>query len=195
MSYHLWSQKSLLYLRLTLDFLPLKLFIWLALFLRPQPSPSAAQYLTIPGSNGTGQLGLYLHSPPPIEGAANPTPKPVHISFHGGGFTCPLYGFDARFCFLVAKDAGCYVVDAEYRLAPDYPFPAGYDDATRVLQWIALGGFSAGGNLALALAETVQEPVKGVVAFYPPVDATLPYRFKSPPPAMALPAGRARCSL
>jgi len=189
------SAKLWLYLRLKAHYLPLQFFIGLMLWGRPytQPMPANVSHLTISGPGGRGILALYLHSP------ASDTngPKPVHINFHGGAFTLPLHSINQRFCIQVCKDLGSCVVDADYQLAPDNPWPAAYDDARRVLDWvraneggifdpekITIGEFSAGANLALAIAGTAQPgEIKGVVTFYPAVDATVSYASKPAPPA------------
>ncbi len=86
--------------------------------------------------------------------------------FHGGGFTNgDLDSHDALACAL-ALESGCAVVAVDYRVLPDHPFPAAFDDAVAVLRWlpawcdelglarerIAAGGDSSGANLAMAAA-------------------------------------------
>ena len=93
-------------------------------------------------------------------------PTPLLVFFHGGGFT---YGgldtHDAP-CRLLAERAGVRVLAVDYRLAPEHPFPAAYDDAVASFRWVvanaeslgadparlAVGGDSAGGNLAAVVA-------------------------------------------
>ncbi|KZO93578.1 alpha/beta-hydrolase [Calocera viscosa TUFC12733] len=198
MSVLTWLKKTLLYVSLKLHFLRTNAPVRLFLSLRLRRSPTAARYLTIRGPSGS-KLGIYLHSPPPSSGDSTSNvkagPKPVHINYHGGGFCLPLHGIDTRFCALIARELECYVVDADYRMAPDHPFPAAYEDAAHVLDWvranegglfdtsrITLGGFSAGANLALAVAGNSEQPVQGVVAFYPPTDFTVLYAEKAAPP-------------
>lgn len=98
---------------------------------------------------------------PPGEG-----PFPILLNFHGGGWvTGSVAGDDLR-CQRLTMAAGCIMISVEYRLAPEHPFPAGLDDCysaflwahknARALgghpDWIAVGGASAGGNLAAAVA-------------------------------------------
>ena len=113
--------------------------------------------------------------------------SPVLLFFHGGGF---VYGgldsHDAS-CRVLAEGAGCRVLAIDYRLAPEAPFPAAYDDALTALRWlaknadsigadadkIAVGGDSAGGNLAAAVAQAaVLEglPVAFQLLVYPATD-------------------------
>jgi len=100
----------------------------------------------------------------------------------------PALGTHREYCSLVAARTQCLVLDADYRKAPEHPFPAAIQDAEDVINYleanpnqydptnIFLSGFSAGGNLALVTA-SVQGPkrIKGVIAFYPVVDLTRPH--------------------
>ncbi|MEJ6011165.1 alpha/beta hydrolase [Novosphingobium aquae] len=92
-------------------------------------------------------------------------PLPLLVFLHGGGWMLgDLETHDAMHRHLAAR-AGCAVLAVGYRLAPEYPFPAGLDDAATALAWarreaaglrcdptrIALGGESAGSNLTAAM--------------------------------------------
>lgn len=91
---------------------------------------------------------------------------PVLVFFHGGGFVLgALADFDA-FCSVLAEGARCLVVSVGYRLAPEARHPAAVEDAVAAVHWvachsseiggdpdrIAVGGDSAGGNLAVVSA-------------------------------------------
>lgn len=92
--------------------------------------------------------------------------SPALIWMHPGGFVIGNIALDDLLCRQIAKDVGCRVISVEYRLAPENPYPAALDDCFAVLQWvgaqspalgvdpkrIAVGGSSAGGGLAAALA-------------------------------------------
>lgn len=113
-------------------------------------------------------------------------PTPVLINFHGGGYMVSAHGSDDDFCKQMSRNAGHTVLDVQYRVSPENPFPAALQDAEDVLNWVferpdrfdpssvALSGFSAGGNLALVLATSSNFPPKAmintVLAFYPAVD-------------------------
>jgi acetyl esterase len=91
---------------------------------------------------------------------------PILVWFHGGGWvTGDLDSNDAT-CHLLAHHAGSVVVSVDYRLAPEHRFPTAVEDAYAATQWaathatefgadaslLAVGGASAGGNLAAAVA-------------------------------------------
>jgi acetyl esterase len=113
----------------------------------------------------TGAAGrLFARHYVPAEAAT--ARLPLIVFFHGGGFV--LGGLDSHDvpCRLVAHHAGAHVLSVDYRLAPEHPFPAGVDDARAALRWafenaaglgadqhrVAVGGDSAGGNLAAVAA-------------------------------------------
>ena len=91
---------------------------------------------------------------------------PCLVYFHGGGFLIPAAPYHWKLANLYALKTPCKVVFVDYRLAPQYPFPTGLMDCYSALQWvdknavllgidrnrIAIGGDSAGGNLAAAVA-------------------------------------------
>ena len=96
------------------------------------------------------------------EPRAASAPMPAMLWIHGGAFT---YGFpemDDDICMRLAADSGFLIASPEYRLSPENPFPAGFDDSYDSLQWLAnqadllginrdhlvVGGTSAGGALA-----------------------------------------------
>ena len=91
---------------------------------------------------------------------------PVFLFIHGGGFVIGSIESRDPQCRMISRDVGCIVVSVDYRLAPEHPYPAAPDDCWAALQWttdnatalggdsrrIAVGGESAGGNLAAGLA-------------------------------------------
>ena len=97
---------------------------------------------------------------------ATPAPLPVLVWLHGGGHVVGgLDSYDAL-CRQLALQGDCIVVSVAYRLAPEHRFPTGLADAFAALQWaarhaaafggdasrLAIGGDSAGGNLAAVCA-------------------------------------------
>ena len=107
---------------------------------------------------------------------------------HGGGYVMGRPEVDHPHSSWLAKELGIVVVSVDYRLAPEHPFPAGLDDASAALDWvhqhavelgidprrIAVGGSSAGGGLAAALAQRAHDEGRSPVAFqllvYPAID-------------------------
>lgn len=91
---------------------------------------------------------------------------PLYINLHGGGFVRPYGKRDTIFCSKVAVEAGCKVIDVDYKLAPEHPFPEGLNECYAIVKWavdnakelnidaenVILGGHSAGGNFTAAIA-------------------------------------------
>jgi acetyl esterase len=96
----------------------------------------------------------------------SPLLQPAMLYLHGGGFTIGSVGTHDNLCRSLAKRSGVMVLSLDYRLAPEHPFPAAFDDTFETLQWlisnalqlgidphrIAIGGDSAGATLAAAAA-------------------------------------------
>jgi len=93
---------------------------------------------------------------------------PALLWIHGGGMVLGDAAQDSGFCRTVADLLNIVVVSVEYRLAPEHPFPAPLEDCYTALRWlagqpgidptrIAIGGASAGGGLAAALALLAKE--------------------------------------
>jgi len=92
--------------------------------------------------------------------------RPILVWYHGGGFVIGDLETADRTCRKLAKGTGAVVVSVDYRLAPEHPYPAPLDDCWTAVQWtathaeelggdaarIAVGGDSAGGNLAAVCA-------------------------------------------
>src|SRR4051795_5346980 len=143
--------------------------------------------LTIDGAAGPLRARHYA----PAESGG---PHPLLVFFHGGGWVIgDLETHDAA-CRLLCRPAGVHVLAVDYRLAPEAPFPAAIDDARAAFAWaaahaaelgadparVAIGGDSAGGNIAAVVSqETVREGVAAPVfqlLIYPAVDASKDYR-------------------
>lgn len=101
--------------------------------------------------------------------------KPAIVYFHGGGFVVGGLHSHDDLCAEIAARTGCEVVSVDYRLSPENPHPAAYDDACAAIQALAaegaviLAGDSAGGNLAAAAAAGLRGQVAplGQVLIYP----------------------------
>jgi acetyl esterase/lipase len=126
-------------------------------------------------------LGARLYTPSLARGG-------LLVFFHGGGF---MYGdlesHDAA-CRVLAGRSGVHVLAVDYRLGPEQPFPAAYDDALAAYRWVvehaadlgadparlAVGGDSAGGNLAAVVAIEAARaglPLAFQLLVYPVTDA------------------------
>ena len=133
----------------------------------------------------TGDLPARVFTP---EGAG---PFPLIVYFHGGGWVIAdkqVYDSGARG---LAKEAGAVVVSVDYRQAPEFKFPAAWEDALAAYQYVvenadlfqgdasrvALAGESAGGNLAVATAVAVRDarlpPPVHVLSVYPVTQTSL----------------------
>ncbi|MGH2937596.1 MAG: alpha/beta hydrolase [Solirubrobacterales bacterium] len=124
----------------------------------PGPAMHAVHEVSAPGPDG--DVGLRVYVPTADQGL------PVLVWIHGGAFAFgePDY-FDSS-CSELADRATALVVSVDYRLAPEHPFPAGVEDSYAALRWvaeqisefggdpdrIAIGGDSAGGGIAAAVA-------------------------------------------
>ncbi|KAB8072465.1 Alpha/Beta hydrolase protein [Aspergillus leporis] len=114
-------------------------------------------------------------------------PGPLLINFHGSGFSIPAHGSDDAFCRYISQQTEYSVLDVQYRLAPEHPFPAAVHDVEDVVNWalnrpqefdpsrLAISGFSAGANLALVGSAASFPPgtFRSVLAFYPGLDFLL----------------------
>ncbi|TWF77134.1 acetyl esterase [Pseudonocardia hierapolitana] len=138
--------------------------------------------LQVPGE--AGPLPARLYVPPAV-----PETRSLIVYFHGGGFVMGSVASTDPLCRLLAAQSGVRVLSVEYRLAPEHPYPAALEDALAAFRavradaaafgvqpdLIAVGGDSAGGNLALVVAH--QQAVLGgpvpafVLALYPVTDA------------------------
>lgn len=96
------------------------------------------------------------------------------VYLHGGGWVLgDLETVDAV-CRRVADESGARVVSVDYRLAPEHPYPAAVEDALKVTRAVdadAVGGDSAGGNLAAVVARHLRDRIKLQLLIYPVTDA------------------------
>ena len=138
--------------------------------------------LTIPGP--AGQIPVRRYRPVDSQGA------PLLVYFHGGGFSIADLDVYEALCRLIARDAGVQVLSVDYRLAPEHKAPAALDDAYAAYRWaaecaadlgadpnrVAVGGDSAGGNLAAGVCLRARDdgaaPPVLQLLIYPMVDAT-----------------------
>ena len=60
----------------------------------------------------------------------------MYVNYHGGGWVAGGLLTDQRFCSRVVNEVGCVVVDVDYRLAPEFPWPAQLQDSWAALLWV-----------------------------------------------------------
>ena len=132
---------------------------------QPRPASVAATDETVEGPGGPVPQRRYVPE--------GPGPVTV-VYFHGGGFM--LGGLDSHddVCAEIAAGTGCPVVAVDYRRTPEHVHPAAYEDALAAARAalaagpVILGGDSAGGNLAAALALALRgADIRGQVLIYP----------------------------
>lgn len=120
------------------------------------------------------------------------SPSAALLWLHAGGYVMGTARQDDTFCWRIARTLGIVVASVEYRLAPEHPFPAPLEDCYVGLKWlaslpfvdptrVAIGGASAGGGLAAALALMARDRGEVTPAFqlltYPMIDdRTVPNR-------------------
>ncbi len=151
-----------------------------------QPEPPAVgtvREIHIPGAAGI--LPTRLMRP---VGVDDTTALPTLVYFHGGGWTIGDLDTHDVLCRTLCAASGCALLSVDYRLAPEHPFPAAVDDclaATRFARaeagslgidpaHIAVGGDSAGGNLAAVVCLALRDAGEALPAFqlliYPATD-------------------------
>lgn len=135
----------------------------------------------VPGPTGDVPVRIYR---PAGEGL-----RPTIAWFHGGGWVCGSVDQSDGTCRRLAASAGAVVVSVDYRRAPEAPFPGPLEDSLAATRWCAghaadlggdpwrlvVGGDSAGGNLAAAVALAARDAGAPTIAFqvlvYPVTDA------------------------
>ena len=150
-----------------------------------QPEPQAvAKVEELQASGPHGPIPLRLYRPLPAAAGA----LPVLVFYHGGGWVIGDLDTHDSLCRELANAAGCAVVAVDYRMGPEHRFPAAVDDALAATHWVhrqagalgldaarlAVGGDSAGGNLAAVVAIAAREsgdlPIAFQLLIYPATD-------------------------
>lgn len=148
------------------------------------PAPVSTSEHTFTGPAGDVPLRRYV----PV--TETPGPLPCLVFFHGGGWVVGDLATHDHICRYLAAGAGVCVIAVDYRLAPEHPFPAAFEDCRTAVHWVAanaaslqidqhklaIGGDSAGGNLAAAVAVALRDdggpaPVLQLL-IYPATDMT-----------------------
>ena len=127
------------------------------------PELAAVRGFTIDGPHGPIPVRRYLPQGP-VQG--------VCVYFHAGGWVIGDLDFCDATCRRLAHAAGCELISVDYRMAPEFPFPAPLDDCFAVIEWaareragkLAVCGESPGGNLAAACAIRARDSGGPVIA-------------------------------
>ncbi len=154
-------------------------------FSQPEPRPMAeVRELVATGPHGDIPLRLFRPASQPAGKAA-----PTLVYYHGGGWVIGDLDTHDVLCRQLADESGCVVVSVDYRMGPESRFPAAVDDVLAATRWLqaqagalgldaqrfAVGGDSAGGNLAAVVALAWRDageavPLKFQLLIYPATD-------------------------
>jgi len=156
---------------------------------QPLP-PEVALVRELQADGPRGAIPLRLYRP---LGASDAAALPVLVYFHGGGWVIGDLDTHDTLCRELANGAGCAVVAVDYRMGPEHRFPAAVDDCIAATRWVhaqagalqldatrlAVGGDSAGGNLAAVVAIAARDggidaaaplPIAWQLLIYPATD-------------------------
>ena len=153
--------------------------------LQPEP-PAVGEVRELQATGPHGTIPLRLYRPlAALENAGEPLPALVY--FHGGGWVIGDLDTHDTLCRELANASGCAVVATDYRMGPEHRFPAAVDDCIAATDWVrtkavalgldpsrmAVGGDSAGGNLAAVVALAARDagtPLAFQLLIYPATD-------------------------
>ncbi|MBA2963653.1 MULTISPECIES: alpha/beta hydrolase [Ramlibacter] len=156
---------------------------------QPEP-PDVADVRELQASGPAGAIPLRLYRP---AGSRAGDVVPVLVYFHGGGWVIGDLDTHDVLCRTLANGAGCAVVAVDYRLGPESRFPAAMHDCVAATQWVvanaaalqvdptrlAVGGDSAGGNLATVVALAARDgggpAIRYQLLIYPATDQRTDY--------------------
>lgn len=149
------------------------------------PTPSLESVVNLVCAGPAGNLRTRVYRP---HGAGQAAPALVY--FHGGGWVLGNLESHDHLCRYLAAKSGAVVVAVDYRLAPEHKFPAAFEDCLAATRWVAasakelgldakrlaVGGDSAGGSLAAAVALAVRDEgwpmLRLQLLIYPSTDFT-----------------------
>lgn len=152
---------------------------------QPDPAP-VAEVRDLDAQGPHGAIPLRLYRPLGSDAASL---LPALVYFHGGGWVIGDLDTHDALCRDLSNLSACAVVAVDYRLAPEHRFPAAVDDALAATRWVrqqaaslgidarrmAVGGDSAGGNLAAVVAIAARDagdlPLAFQLLIYPITDA------------------------
>jgi acetyl esterase/lipase len=144
--------------------------------LPPEQQAIACEQRFIPGPPGAPDVRLLVYTPPGKDAA---TMRPAYLHMHGGGYVIGNPEINDGSNRSLVAEIGCVVVSVDYRLAPETRYPGALEDCYAALTWlnaqaeqlgvdssrIAIGGESAGGGHAAALAILAQRRGAAQICF------------------------------
>ena len=141
-----------------------------------------------------GDVACTVHRPAKAKGI-----PALFLNLHGGGYVIALPEQDDLYCAFLAQHAGVVVVNVDYAVAPQAKFPIAIEQGVDVLNWlvanakdqgwdagrIVVGGQSAGGAIATAVARSARDAGSPTIALqvlnFPPLDLVTPAKDKPHP--------------
>ncbi len=151
---------------------------------QPEP-PAVAEVRELAADGPAGAIPLRLFRP---QGPQAGHRLPALVYYHGGGWTIGDLDTHDTLCRQLANASRCTVISVDYRMGPEHRFPAAVDDCVAATRWVhahagelgidatrlAVGGDSAGGNLAAVVAiaarDTGDLPIAFQLLIYPATD-------------------------
>lgn len=150
------------------------------------PAPASVHDTDVPGAEDP--IGARVYRP------ADSGSRATVVYFHGGGYAIGNLDTHDLICREICRRLDAVVLSVSYRLAPENPFPAGFDDCLAATRWaaahidelggdpalLAVAGDSAGGNLAAAVAQErctrgEQPGIAAQLLIYPATDVSRDY--------------------
>lgn len=153
-------------------------------FTQPEPPP-VASVRDLEARGPAGPIPLRSYRP---AGSHADAALPVLVYYHGGGWVIGDLDTHDTLCRQLANLSGCAVIAVDYRMGPEHRFPAAVDDCIAAARWVranasalkvdparlAVGGDSAGGNLAAVVALAARDsgdlPIAFQLLIYPATD-------------------------
>ena len=153
-------------------------------FTQPDP-PEVGTVRDLEARGPAGPIPLRSYRP---AGSSPDAVLPVLVYYHGGGWVIGDLDTHDVLCRQLCNQSGCALIAVDYRMAPENRFPAAVDDAVAATRWVraqaaalkvdasrlAVGGDSAGGNLAAVVALVAREagdlPIAFQLLIYPATD-------------------------
>ncbi len=153
---------------------------------REPPSVERVDQIRVPGAVGQSSVRIYY----PADAAS----LPGMVYFHGGGWVLGDLDLEDAALRSMATQSGIAILSVDYALAPEHPFPVPLNDCVSIANWLhghatsfgidpnrlALGGASAGANLALAAAIDLRDSGRGWPRFLLLTHGVFAARFDNP---------------